>query len=124
MPNAVTCLIELKASSAAVDPSAYAANDRWVYLTMNEEHILMDPTIATIDDNNMRAMRQLLTKLTMKAVPKFAHEYKVRESLPVRASWIRFVSAVILVVISPAPRTSKNAMFWRRMAARYFSRSR
>lgn len=39
-------------------------------------------------------------------------------------SWIKCVSVSMRVVTSPGPRRSKKAMFWRRMAFRYFSRTR
>ncbi len=58
----------------------------------------------------------------MNAVTNVANAVTVSPIFSDMPSWIKFVSAVILVVTSPAPSLSKKAMFWRKMAARYLSR--
>jgi hypothetical protein len=78
--------------------------------------------IVKMVDVRMRVKRQYLTKPITKAVMNVAIAVKVRPIFSLIPSWMRLVSAVIRVVISPAPSLSKKAIFCRNTAARYCSR--
>ena len=105
--KAVAFLTELKTSSANVPPSAYCAREIFCHLTMNLPTIPMVRTIATTVLDRIRVSFQYLMKPTTKAETKVASAVKVSPTFSLIPSWIKFVSAVIRVVISPAPSLSK-----------------
>ena len=103
--------MELITSSATVPPKAYDSNDCLLYLMIN-----LDPppiTLAranTVEERISVSFQYLINPMT-KAVIKVASAVRVSAIFSERPSWTRLVSAVILVVISPAPSLSKKAMF-------------
>ena len=70
--------------------------------------------ISTIDqtvDDRIKVNFQYLTKPITKAVMKVAIAVNVRPTFSDMPSCTKLVSAVMRVVISPAPNLSKKAMF-------------
>ena len=78
----------------------------------------MAKVMAKTVDMRIRVSFQYLMKAIMKAAMKVAIAVSVSPVFSEMPSWMRFVSAVILVVISPAPNKSKKAIFCRSIAAR------
>lgn len=111
MLKAVVFLMEEITSSTIVPPSAYEVRDCLLYLTMKVDPVPIIRVIAITVENRMSVSFHDLIKPMTKAVKKVAKAVTVRPIFSEIPSWMRLVSAVILVVISPAPSLSKKAMF-------------
>ena len=68
-------------------------------------------TMANTVDDKIRVSFQYLMNPIMKAVKKVARAVSVSAIFSEMPSWTKLVSAVIRVVISPAPSLSKKPMF-------------
>ena len=78
---------------------------------MNVDPDAMVAAMANTVDERISVSFQFLTKAITKAVINVANAVNVRAIFSEIPSCTRFVSAVMRVVISPAPSLSKNAMF-------------
>ena len=116
VPNATAFLIELKVSSAIVPPFAYTSSAFLVHLTRNEDPTPKVSDIAITVDVRISVSFQYTTYPITKAVIKVDRLCKVNATFCDIPSCIRLVSPVMRVVVSPAPRLSKNPIFWRRIA--------
>lgn len=66
----------------------------------------------------INAVFQYMMKATTNAAQNVAMAVSITASLLVTASWTVPISDMMRLVISPGPKRSKNAIFWRKMAAR------
>ena len=111
VPKATAFLMELNVSSAMVPPLAYASSAFFVHMTRKIEPIPKVAEMAITVDVKISVSFQYTTKPITKAVMNVDMLCSVRATFCDIPSCIRFVSPVILVVISPAPSLSKNPMF-------------
>jgi hypothetical protein len=89
-----------------------------VSLATNEPTAPNVTTMATTVEHRISVSFQYLMKPITTAATKVAMAVKVNPTFSEIPSWTRLVSAVMRVVISPAPSSSKKAIFCLRMAAK------
>ena len=94
-------------SSAIEPPLAYDSRDCLLYLIMKLEPPAIMATIEKTVEDKISVSFQYLMKAIMKAVTKVATAESVSAIFSDSPSCTRLVSAVIRVVISPAPSLSK-----------------